>query len=404
MVSLLQRAARCLLTLALLVIGAAATTEPAWASPPTDAPPANEITAGKLHEQAKIAFRDGLIGQAAELWREAFGQHRHWKYAYNCANAMFEDGDSLPAWQMLDTAATLGMPPEYQPQLAELRAKIRDALKATRAYVVIEVEPADATVTRNDVSWEAPRAIWTLDRKSRLVIERSGYRSRVVEREHPPGTLLNEKIVLELAPTVGTLVVSGSPAGATVSVDGLVVGRLPLNALSLPVGEHLVEVRHSGHTAVGERVIVPAGDEVELRVELTAIAGAAPSPYRTAAWSTLGAGLGALALGTGLVVWSELIAQDLDDLNRDPVGLAARSYADYTSHYESEETSYMAARASGYTLGALGLAAIVSGAVLFTLDPADDAEVDAPPEADPPPAVPSEPDVEPALRATSGGR
>jgi hypothetical protein len=165
-----------------------------------------------------------------------------------------------------------------------------------------------------------------------------------------------------------------------------------------------VEVRHSGHTAVGERVIVPAGDEVELRVELTAIAGAAPSPYRTAAWSTLGAGLGALALGTGLVVWSELIAQDLDDLNRDPVGLAARSYADYTSHYESEETSYMAARASGYTLGALGLAAIVSGAVLFTLDPADDAEVDAPPEADPPPAVPSEPDVEPALRATSGGR
>jgi hypothetical protein len=74
-------------------------------------------------------------------------------------------------------------------------------------------------------------------------------------------------------PTTGMINIMSPAAGATVEVDGLEVGTVPVEPIEVGAGEHEVKVRKIGHMEFAETVNVGAGESVDLMVDLIATAG-----------------------------------------------------------------------------------------------------------------------------------
>ncbi len=72
------------------------------------------------------------------------------------------------------------------------------------------------------------------------------------------------------ADAVGSLAVESDPAGASVYVDGQLVGQTPLVLASLASGDHRVRLSISGHLDNSQVVTVNGGKTVTLRTRLTA--------------------------------------------------------------------------------------------------------------------------------------
>jgi hypothetical protein len=104
------------------------------------------------------------------------------------------------------------------------------------------------------------------------------------------------------APSTGTLVVTGVPAGQAVAVDGAVIGETPLpGPWTLPAGQHTVKIGQTERT-----ITVKPGAPVRwgaaarsapVRKAVTA-APVERAPLKTIGY--VGAGVGAAALGAGL--------------------------------------------------------------------------------------------------------
>jgi hypothetical protein len=124
-----------------------------------------------------------------------------------------------------------------------------------------------------------------------------------------------ERALATVGEHLGTLEVSGTPAGAAVRIGGEPVGTLPLaRGLRVPAGSAALEVSADQHAAAQRTVLVHAGkisrERIDLvRAEATLTVQAAP-PIRTlrphrpvlwiGGWTLLGVGLGAVAvLGGG---------------------------------------------------------------------------------------------------------
>ncbi len=125
--------------------------------------------------------------------------------------------------------------------------------------------------------------------------------------------------------TESRLVLQVAPFGATVVVDGQVVGVAPVEPRIVTPGWHDIEVRHPGYAAARERVQVRGGREATVAVEL---APEAPDRKHLRPWIWASAGVGgALAVG-GTIAWllgeSDHAAVDDGDLTqREAYALAA---------------------------------------------------------------------------------
>jgi tetratricopeptide (TPR) repeat protein len=72
---------------------------------------------------------------------------------------------------------------------------------------------------------------------------------------------------------VGRLSVHANVAGATVRIDGQVVGVTPLD-IAVPAGAHRIDIEHPGHAPARRDVTVAAGGREEIREYLSPVAGA----------------------------------------------------------------------------------------------------------------------------------
>lgn len=353
------------------VVATVCLSRPALGETPS-APEAGAV----LHERAVEAYRSGRVHEAAELWREATDVAPGWKYAYNAANAMYEDGRFDGAWEYLGRAVRLGMPPEHLRRMSELRAKVSAALLGTRAFIALAVEPEDAAVTLDGEAWPAPRELWTADSTSRVRVSRDGYAPVEQVWVHPVGRRSERTIRLEPLPPP-TLLITGEPAGASVALDGTFAGWLPLaDPLRVAAGSHILEVTHSGFVPAVVDVSARPGEQSSVMVRLVTIdAPVEPMELSAPGWSCVGGGLGVLAAGIGLLAWSQELAADLDDLNTDGTRLAGMTYDEYATRYEDEHDRFVATRISGAVLTGVGAAAMLTGTVLLILD---DAQPDGP--------------------------
>lgn len=91
----------------------------------------------------------------------------------------------------------------------------------------------------------------------------------------------------DVLPRIARLEIVASENGATVTIDGEVVGTTPLESwIPLVPGRHAVIVRKTGFVAASSVVDIPAGQLVRTVVSLVPEAGAAPTPTSAAPTGT----------------------------------------------------------------------------------------------------------------------
>ncbi len=71
----------------------------------------------------------------------------------------------------------------------------------------------------------------------------------------------------------GTLNLLISPSGATVSIDGKVIGTAPLRPLPLDAGEHKLEISHPNHAKIVQGLSVVGGAELRMTFTLQPVTG-----------------------------------------------------------------------------------------------------------------------------------
>lgn len=168
----------------------------------------------------------------------------------------------------------------------------------------------------------------------------------------------------------GTLAVAVNEVGASVKVDGAIVGVTPLEPMELAGGVHTVEVEKTGFVVFKQDVKIQANRESQLSATLI------PSPdfirkyekdagfTRTMAW--VGLGVGALALGAAGGAYF-VGGQEADDLNAEIAAYnqqPLRSTAEEERLQDREATVGMWDTVAVVSAG-IGVAALATGIVLY---------------------------------------
>ena len=344
---------------------------PAAADPPNPA-------AEALHQKAAEMYKDGSRAEAIEFWWEAMRLGPHWKYAYNLANASYEDGKFEPAWRAAEQAEQLNMPDKYMVQLGGLRAKISAELKKTHAYLALMVQPESCTVTRDGLLWAKPRAGWFPSRSSAIRITHPGYDPRDLTWDHAIGKRHSKAIALKKSPKKGSVTVAGSPAGATVSLGGREVGKLPrVGPLRLSPGTYTMSIAHAGYITSERRVVVEEGQSMTLAVELAetppeVMVQSGTSGLQIGGWVATGVGVALAGVAGGLLAIADNQAQDMKRLQADPKYLNNQvDYLQYKADFKRRQQDHAEMQMAGYVLVGVGAAAAVAGVVMLVIPGAD---------------------------------
>jgi hypothetical protein len=187
-----------------------------------------------------------------------------------------------------------------------------------------------------------------------------------------------DTLLAELVPQVGRLVIEGPPPGASVLIDGVVVGTAPLPAwVAVAPGRHNVEAALDGYSRFTSEVDVVAGASLTVSAPLVALVGPGPAP---------GPGVppagGETSEGGGLSPWfwacvgvagasalTMAITGGLTLKYNDDFDAGGRTDADL------RDTTIALRTTTDVFLG-IGLAAVVAGTVLFFVLPGEESEDD----------------------------
>ncbi|MEM6732173.1 MAG: PEGA domain-containing protein, partial [Myxococcota bacterium] len=168
----------------------------------------------------------------------------------------------------------------------------------------------------------------------------------------------------------GTVALNVNEIGATVKVDGAIVGVTPLSNLELAGGVHSVEVQKTGFIVFRQDVKVQSAREAAINVALI------PSPEfieeyeseagftRTLAWTTLGVGVAALG-GAGAAYM--LGSGEADDLNADIAAYNQQALRSTVQEQDLQDREGSVARWDTVAVvsAGIGVAALATGVVLF---------------------------------------
>jgi tetratricopeptide (TPR) repeat protein len=177
-----------------------------------------------------------------------------------------------------------------------------------------------------------------------------------------------DEIQRGLDATATDVVIATHPDGATLVVDGKVLGSTPWKG-TLAAGAHHLVLNHVGSDEVARDVVVVSGQklvvhlDMERREPTSAVAAGTSHPgqdrllerVRLPTWITAGVGVVALGTAAGFQV-AEQVAED--------GARAAKTQLAHQENYHDAARDRDVAR----VLVGVGAAAVVAGAVLFTLD------------------------------------
>jgi hypothetical protein len=132
----------------------------------------------------------------------------------------------------------------------------------------------------------------------RINVSKDGYLAQTRDVAIADGVVATLALTLQpTTPTVATLSVTGTPASATVVLDGRPVGQVPTSAGNLSPGRGRLEIIAPSHQAWSGDVPLEAGGATRVAIRL-APEEKAPWP----GWKWLGYGGGAACLAAGLLV------------------------------------------------------------------------------------------------------
>ena len=278
---------------------------------------------------------------------------------------------AAPAGQPQPSAAPSVAPPPPPPTEAQ-RATARTAYaRGQAAFDAGRYEEARAAFQEAYAAVPNPIVLVTLAecdlRLGRFDEALSGFERYLKDRPAAPDRVQVEQKVKDLLATPSILVLTSTPSGASVKVDGVVqTGQVTPLELPLARGPHDVELSLDGHLPIAEKIDVRIGSRHELHVGLQPAppppppVAAAPPPkplpppppppedLTAALWITSIVGAAGLVTGTvlGLMVMSERT-----DFDENPTAKTAD---------RGERMALFADVAFG-----VGAMALVTGAVLY---------------------------------------
>ncbi|MEQ1571916.1 MAG: PEGA domain-containing protein, partial [Myxococcota bacterium] len=155
---------------------------------------------------------------------------------------------------------------------AELQVASRVA--TTRDLLPIDPELALSHAVALDAEYPGEPAVAALLDAARAAV-RAPPEPRTTPRAsaEPSGSIVDAGVPPPPAPALVNLAIGGSPDGAEVRVDGVVVGRLPV-ALDLPPGPHQVQVTAAGYADHRSSVELGAPRALAVHLEPAALTGA----------------------------------------------------------------------------------------------------------------------------------
>jgi hypothetical protein len=285
------------------------------------------VDAGRLYQEGNRAAKRQQWSLALSRWAAAEGIDARWQYAYNQATVLRFLGRLDEAWAACERARDYGVPIPRQAEVdAELR-RIETALLRDHALLRLSVEPPDAEVLLDGQPFSPPRRAAVTRAESRLVVRREGFLAVDEAWSHPVGAAATRTVRLASAPVAPP--VTAPPAAAPVTAPPAPppppVASSPPSAPSTPT--------------------------------TLAAAGTPPASGPGPVWKWVAFGL---AAGAGTA--GGLVLNDADDLRTPSV---------FRSTAGDAQSSFESRRDLGFGLvGAAGVA-LVTGVVLWALEPAE---------------------------------
>lgn len=251
------------------------------------------------------------------------------------------------------------------------RSALTVAMVPIRPMLRVVTTPPGARVSVDGGAAAGPTPlVRAVDAGKRTVrIELDGFepvtREVTLDASHTKAAPYAIEVALSKAVPRGELVLTVSPPGSEVFVDGALVGKAPLDGpLALTAGLHAVEVRPAGGgEPYKEMVAIEAGSTARTDISL-----GGGIDLRTVGW--IGMGVGGLALAGGAVtgVMALGASGDLDDCRGDPSCARTAREASLADDVRSQALLTDVLIWSGVAIAA-------GGAVLYLLAPDDAPEV-----------------------------
>ena len=148
-------------------------------------------------------------------------------------------------------------------------------LRPVYGLLLVTSEPAGAMITLDNgiALGETPRLITDLEvkRVHRLLLQKPGYQPRPLKIQFAGRTPLvrHETLILDS----GIVDVTSKPAGAEVTVNGLVKGRTPCTVSDIPKGRATFTVSLPGYRTEVRELALNAGDKQALNLTLVGLPG-----------------------------------------------------------------------------------------------------------------------------------
>ena len=229
-------------------------------------------------EEAKQLFESGLKLMRADNYVGASGIFERSIALYPTQNSLFNLANCYRAMQRYgDALATIDrlkrdFADKLKPEIKEAVERQVLDIQLLVASLTLDTDPADTTVSIDGKQvGTGPKLGPLLLQPGEHEIEaaRPGRRSQRRTLKLEPGMARTEKFVLEFE--AGSLVVRASLDGATVFVDGQLVGTTPLaNPVSLAIGKHVLNLRAAEHEDIERAIEVQAGEKQVLDIVLIA--------------------------------------------------------------------------------------------------------------------------------------
>ena len=149
-----------------------------------------------------------------------------------------------------------------------------EVLTEVKGLLLLKTEPADCDVQIDGVSFgRTPLLVTSLAAKDahKVRFRKPGYLDQTVSVKFDGRKpfVCEEKLVL----ASGTINVMSEPAGAEVTVNGIVRGVAPVKVTGVPKGRAVVKFRLEGFADETRELSINAGDEQTLPVEMKALPG-----------------------------------------------------------------------------------------------------------------------------------
>lgn len=146
------------------------------------------------------------------------------------------------------------------------------SLEELKGLLLVKTAPAGCDIQVNGLSvGMSPRLLTTLPAKDayEIRLRKAGYLDKVVRVKFAgrKPIVLDEEMLL----ASGTVAISSEPAGAEVTVNGIVKGTTPLTVSGIPKGRAVVRFHHDGYVDEVRELSVNAGDEQTLRIALRGV-------------------------------------------------------------------------------------------------------------------------------------